>query len=185
MKWGIIVLFFFLSALDTEDDRSIFTKLYHFYENAMYHTAYSILHDRYLAEDAVNEAFIKLMKYLPEITDIECHKTKALIVIIIRNTAIDIYRKRKLQYRYETPESEEEMDDNEVILDNIIAKEDYLELIQRLKNLKKEYQEIILLKYVHELSNREISKLMSVSESVVRQHICRAKKAVKKLVEEK
>lgn len=176
---------FFISVIETEGERNTFTKLYHHYENAMYNIAYSILHDSYLAEDAVNEAFIKLIKYLPEIDEVECHKTKALIVIIVKSTAIDIYRKRRKQYEYEVEELGERNDGEEIPLDHIIAAEDFQELMLSIKGLKKEYQEIILLKYVYEFSNSEISNLMSISESVVRQHICRAKKAVKKLIEEK
>ncbi|HWT76941.1 MAG TPA: RNA polymerase sigma factor [Mobilitalea sp.] len=179
------MLLFYLSLMESEGDRNTFTKLYQNYENAMYNIAYSILHDRYLAEDAVNDAFIKLIKYLPDINVIECNKTKALIVIIVKSTAIDIYRKRRKQYEYEIEELGESTEDEEMPLDRVIADEEFHELKQKLKNLKKEYQEIILLKYVYELSNSEISNLMSVSDSVVRQHICRAKKAVKKLIEEK
>lgn len=175
------MLFFYLSIIETEDDRSTFTLLYQHYETAMYHIAYSILHDRFLAEDAVQEAFIKLIKYLPEVTDVKCHKTKALIVIIIKSTAIDIYRKRKKQYRYEVEELDEEADTEEIPLDHMIAKEEVQKLIL---GLKKEYKEIIVLKYVYEFSTREISDILCVKEEVVRQHICRAKKAVKKLLEE-
>ncbi len=174
-----------LSFISTEGERNIFTQLYQYYENAMYNIAYSVLHDKYLAEDAVNEAFIRLIKYLPDIEDVSCHKTKALIVIIVRSTAIDIYRKRKKQYEYETEEPEEIRDSDTILLDQLIADEDFHELMKGLKKLKKEYHEIILLKYVYELSNSEISNLLGISDSVVRQHICRAKKAVKKLLDEK
>ena len=173
-----------MTGIRTEEDRRKLTELYQLYENAMYNIAYSILHDRFLAEDAVNEAFIKLIRYLSGIMDVKCHKTKALIVIIVKSTAIDIYRKRRKQYEYETEELDEQNNIDDTLLNRIIAEESYHELMLRLKSLKKEYQEIILLKYVYQLSNKEISHLMSISEDLVRQHICRAKRAVKKLMEE-
>ena len=39
--------------------------IYKLYEQKMYQVAYSVLHDPGLAEDAVQEAFIKLMKHIP------------------------------------------------------------------------------------------------------------------------
>jgi RNA polymerase sigma-70 factor (ECF subfamily) len=174
-----------LSKFKTEDERNAFAELYQRYETGMYNIAYSILHDRFLAEDAVNDAFIKLIKYVPKIYDLESHKTKAFIAIIVKSTAIDIYRKRKKQYEYEVEEPSEVKGDDIMLLEHIIADEDYNELMINLKKLKKEYQEIILLKYKYGLSNIEISKLLRISESAVRQHICRAKKAVKKILEEK
>lgn len=178
------MLTLYLSAIETEGDQNKFTQLYRLYENAMYHIAYSILHDRFLAEDAVHEAFIRLFKYLPDIVEVNCHKTKALIVIIVKSASIDIYRKRKKQFECETEIPEDTMELEELPLERIIADEAYQELMKEMKKLKKEYQEIILLKYVYELSNKEIGLFMSLSDSAVRQNICRAKKAVKKLIEE-
>ena len=181
------LLFKFMPKFNKEGDGGKLDRLYQYYERAMYNIAYSILHDKYLGEDVVNETIIKIIKYLPQISDIECHKTKALIVIIVKNTAIDVYRKRKKQFQQEIEleELDEVTGNEELILDQIIADEDYHELLASLKGLKKEYQEIILLKYVYDLSNREISHLMNITEDLVRQHICRARKAVKKLMEKK
>lgn len=175
---------FYMSMIETKGDKNKFSRLYDRYEGSMYNIAYSILHDQYLAEDAVQEALLKLIKYLPDIFDIECHKTKALIVIIIKSAAIDIYRKRKKQYETEVTEVEEEVAAGELPLDHMIAEESYYEFKTKLGNLNKEYREIILLKYLYEMSNREIADYLCVSDSVVRQRICRAKRAVKKLMEE-
>ncbi len=177
-----LMLLPYLTVFESENDKNSLTVLYQYYEAAMYNIAYSILHDKYLAEDAINETFIKLIKYLPDIDNIYSHKTKALLVIILKNTAIDIYRKRKKQYEYETEERDDVSDNDDRLLDQIIADENHHEFMLKLNNLKKEYQEIILLKYVYELSNSEIGNLLSMTDSVVRQHICRAKKAVKKII---
>lgn len=178
------MLAFYLSILDTEDERNTFTELYRNYESAMYNIAYSILHDRFLAEDAVHDALIKLINYIPEISKVQCHKTKALIVIIIKSTAIDIYRKRSKLYSTEKPEIKEEADSGELPLDHIIADEDFSELKLKLKNLNKEYLEIILLKYTYDLTNQEIGNILCISNDAVRQRLSRAKKAVKKIIEE-
>lgn len=177
------MLLSYFTVLETENDKNNLTLLYQYYEVALFRIAYSILHDKYLAEDAINETFIKLIQYIPAIENIYSQKTKALLVIIVKSTAIDIYRKRKKQFEYELEERDEMTDQDDMLLNHIIADENHQEFMEKLHQLKKEYQEIILLKYVYELSNREIGNLLSLTDAVVRQHICRAKKAIKKLIE--
>ncbi len=178
------MLEFFLSVLETEDDRNKFTALYRYYESAMYNVAISILRDRYLAEDAVHDALLKIINYIPNISDIKCHKTKALIVIIIKSTAIDIYRKRDKQYSNEKTELPEEADTGELPLDHIIADESFNELKTKLNKLNKEYLDIIMLKHLYELSNSEIADVLCISGDAVRQRLSRAKKAIRKVIEE-
>lgn len=173
-----------MSVIDTQEERNKFAKLYQKYESGMYNIAFSILHDRHLAEDAVQEAFIKLIKYLPEIESISCHKTKALIVIIVKSAAIDLYRKRKKMYEVESVEVDEDIPVQELPLNHLIAEESYYEFKVKLRKLNKEYRQIILLKYLYELSNREIADYLCVSDDVVRQRISRARRAVKKIMEE-
>ena len=175
------MLSFYLTILESDNDKNVFTALYNQYENAMYNIAYSILHDSYLAEDAVHDAFLKVIKYISDISDVKCNKTKALIVTIIKSTAIDIYRQRSRQTPVEDFLSEI-IDTKELPLDLIIAEENYEELLSKLKNLKKEYLEIILLKYYYDLSGNEISGILCITDSAVRQRLSRARCEIKKII---
>lgn len=84
-----------LFSIETPSDRNKFEKLYNLYEKLMLYIAYDILKDHHLAEDAVNDAFIKIIDNFDKISEIDCPQTKRLIVIIIRNTCFDIYRRQK------------------------------------------------------------------------------------------
>ena len=44
------------------NEEDIIDSLYKLYEQSMYYEAYKILHDEYLAEDAVHEAFLRLIR---------------------------------------------------------------------------------------------------------------------------
>ena len=68
--------------------------LYREYRSPMLRIAMSILHDQGLAEDAVQQAFLKIFQNFEKIQLQDCNKTKSFIVILIKNTAIDLYRKR-------------------------------------------------------------------------------------------
>ncbi len=60
-----------------------------------YWTAYDILKDHYEAEDVVQDAMIKVANIIDGIEDVNCNKTRALIVIIVRNLSFNIYNRRK------------------------------------------------------------------------------------------
>lgn len=61
----------------------------------MFYVANQILKDNFLAEDAVHDSFVKFMENLDKIQDVNCHKTKRFVVIIVRNHAINTYNNRK------------------------------------------------------------------------------------------
>ena len=67
--------------------------LYQLYERPMYHIAYAILHHTQQTEDAVSEAFCKVIVNLDKIGDPESPQTKQYMIQIIRNTSISQYRK--------------------------------------------------------------------------------------------
>ena len=88
----------------------------------MYKVAIRILNDEHLAQDAVQEAFIRIVKNLDKINEVNCNRTRAFIVIIIRNASIDIYRSRKKQSSFpledlaDFPESGPSVE--EIVIDN-------------------------------------------------------------------
>ena len=53
------MLAFYLNLIDNEEDKSKFQMIYDLYFNSMMYTAYDIMQDQYLAEDAVQEAFLQ------------------------------------------------------------------------------------------------------------------------------
>ena len=72
-------------------------KLYLEYRSPMYRVALSVLRDEGLAEDAVQQSFLKMFQNFDKLDLSDCNKTKSFIVILVRNTAIDLYRKRQGQ----------------------------------------------------------------------------------------
>ena len=76
-------------------DQEKLDQLYALYEQPMYRIAYAILHHTEQAEDAVSDAFLRIMKNLKKIGNVQSEKTKHYIVCIIRSTAINQYRQNQ------------------------------------------------------------------------------------------
>ena len=64
----------------------------------MHWTAEGILHDEHLAEDAVHEAFLRIIQNFHQIEEILSPKTRSFVVIIVRNAALNMQKKRKRDY---------------------------------------------------------------------------------------
>lgn len=82
------MLIYFLSMLEMEEDKDKFTLLYKKYRKLMFYIANQILKDDYLSEDAVEQTFVKIIENLDNISDVNCHKTKSYIVIMVRKYSL-------------------------------------------------------------------------------------------------
>ena len=170
----------YLSMLETPQEKSKFEQIYHTYKNLMLHTAYLVLGDSRDTEDAVHQAFLKIIENLEKIDEIKCHKTRAFIVTIIERTAIDLYRQRKRR-------SAVPMDEAYI---NVPARSEvekvpgYTDLERAMAALPTRYRQVILLRYDSELSYEEIARILSTNPANVRKLVERAKAQLRAKLEE-
>ncbi len=83
-----------------EHDEDVIDDLYRHYEQAMYYEAYKILKDPYLAEDAVHEAFLRLIRNRDKVARTESPRARSYVYKTIQSTALDLYRRRKKDREY-------------------------------------------------------------------------------------
>lgn len=179
---GCNMLFFF-SVIEDEDSRKKLATLYTKYYKVLYKVAYRILNDEYLAEDAVQSAFIKLVDCLDKIDEINCNKTRAFIVIVVRNISIDLYRKRKKQYSIALEDIEEFISDGTIPLDEkLINAEIFNNISSKIQELHTAYADIITLKYFYHYSDSEIAELLNISQENARVRLHRAKQSLIRLL---
>lgn len=148
-----------LSLVDSDDKKSKIELIYNKYRKLMFYIANQILCDKILIEDAVQDSFVKIIENIDKIEDVNSHKTKSFIVIIVRNHSINLYNehKRKLCMSLENIEYmlfEELILDS--IIDNDLEKSDVLGSV--IGKLPVIYRDVITLKFVHEFTNKEIHK---------------------------
>jgi len=175
----------YLAMCGDDADSSKFELLYRNYKASMFKIANAILKDSYLAEDAVHLSFIKLIKNLHKIDDVFSNKTRALIVIIVRNTSIDIYRRRKKNYAVSLEElASEPIDDNMSPPEFVISEESSELMKENISRIPQKYSDVIVLKYFYGYSNAEIAQMLNISNENVRYRLHRAKKMLLKIMKE-
>ena len=142
----------------------------------MTYTAMNILHNFADAEDCVSEAFLRFSKNFEKYSRLERPKLTSLLVIIVRNAALDRYRENQRTIPSETPD----IDAGAVSLDEY----PYDSVVSAIKLLKDEYRDVLMLRYVYGYSVVEISSLLKISPDNVYKRVQRARSALAKILEE-
>lgn len=164
-----------MPMLKNNEDEEAFEILYKQYVNLMLYTANSILKNQADSEDAVQMAFIRIARNFDKVEKTICPKTANQFVIIVRHTAIDIYRKK---HREATVELVEEL--CEYRSDTYLK----LELNSAMAQLSQPQRDILYLYHIYGLNIREISKLLGIGVAAVYKRIQRAEKQLKEIYEE-
>lgn len=149
-------MFVYLMMIDSPEDQSKFEMIYKKFKGLMFHVAYKILNNEPDAEDAVHSAFVKIAENIEKIGDAVCPKTQSYVVTIVENKAIDLYRgnQRRKSVTY--------LDD----VSGIAVEETHIHgLSACFAKLSPRYREVILLKYYHGFSCKEIAKQLKITEA--------------------
>ncbi|MBG9451509.1 RNA polymerase sigma-70 factor [Cytobacillus firmus] len=157
-------------------------ELYSCHYKRLYHICFSMTRDAYLAEDIVQETFIKAMKKAETIIDEE--KAGAWLSVIARRTALDIIRREKRKAA--VPMEQDTLEsfclitkqDVEQEVESGLAAE---EIKSAIRQLAMNYQEVLLLKVDGGLKEQEIANLLNLKPSTVKTRIFRARKQMRAL----
>jgi len=79
--------------LETEEEQAKMSEIYEIYKPLMLRYALKITQNEALAEDAVHDAFIALIKHKEKYFSNSCTDLRVSIVIITKNKSIDLLRK--------------------------------------------------------------------------------------------
>lgn len=166
------MLLIYLAMIDTQEDKDKFERLYKTYRKLLFYVANKILKDEYLAEDAVHSTFVKVIENLEKINEVDCHKTRSLLVTITRNHCINMYNCQKNHPMLP-------LDENLSAGNEVAAHvENADELVRAVLKLPELYRGTLTLKYVQGFSNKEIAGMLGISEANVRKRLERARKKV-------
>lgn len=169
------MLLFYLSLLDTADQEILLTHIYVEYKALMKHIALSILHNEDLAEEAVHDAMLKIIDWVKSHPETDPQKVKSFVCIVAKRTALN---NLKYEQRRRTV-SLEDLAIEPAVWDNY-EEIDRADVISAINQLPYKYQEILQLAAQHELSIKEIAKILNLSQANTRKRLQRARKAIYK-----
>lgn len=155
------------------------------YGNDVLKIAYLYLKDKYLAEDAFQEVFVKVYKNYNKFKNNSSEKTWIMSITI--NTCRDMLRiswfKKVLMFK----DAGDDLlkDSYENVDKEVERKMEYEELLKEVMNLPLKYREPIILYYYEELSTMDISAALKIPEGTVRSRLFRARTILKSNIEGK
>lgn len=168
----------YLQMLDTPEEKAKFETLYYTYRHTMLHIAMQILKDYQLAEDAVQEAFLRLVKNFSKIGEVNCPRTRLFVVVIVRNVAITMLANYEKQAIIEIPDAPIPIEYS--LEEDIFGKIAYEGVLSAIQELPFIYRDVLYFQCVEEYKLVEISKLLGIELETVKK---RAQRGRKKLLE--
>lgn len=169
------------------NNKEAFIEAYDMYVDQIYRFVFFKIGDKEEAEDITSEVFLKTWNYIQETEKLNEKTLKALLYRIARNTIIDHYRKKSSQANISVDDEDNPIDiiDNSQNLEANYELDVEIDIVHsKLKELKDEYREIILMRYINELSIEEIADQLGKSKGNVRVLTHRALKALSDLMDE-
>ncbi len=174
--------------LKKHKDKQAFIEAYDLYVSQIYRFVYFKVGSQEEAEDVTSMVFLKCWNYIYEGNLGDYATLKPLLYKIARNTIIDQYRKN--QHRQSV--SLEDVANTSVVIDEkqnieeeVAVNFDFQKIMEeKLPQLKDEYREVIVLRFINELSIAEISKVLGKTSGNVRVMIHRAMESLQQLVKD-
>lgn len=151
------------------------------YAGMVFRIAYSILRHRDDAEDAVQECFLRVIKFRKRLALVRNPKT--WLARIAWTAALDRRAARATRSANQHPLDEEileQMPAKTIAMDEALADRELQELLECLIDaLPEEIRHPLKLSTVHELNSAEIAEILGIPESSVRTRLLRARRLLK------
>ena len=173
------MLMMYLAMIDTEEDQSRFEEIYYAYRKQMVYVANEVLKDYGLAEDAVQNALLGIAKRIDRVRELNDDRTKAYVLTAAKNAALNIYAKEHPIAQRQTDLDAAEMVADEGSFDKLEQEEAMARLMAVITGLGAASRDVLLLRYVEEMSFSEIAKVVGKTETAVRQQLSRARRALR------
>lgn len=154
-------------------------QLYHQYGKELFLYLYSMCQQKELAEDLLQETFLKAILALPEYHT----NMRAWLYKVARNLFYNLYKRNRWEIcdeEYLKKISKLEVDE---FLEEYISKQETRILYTAMQKLSPIKREVLELQYFGQMPLKEIANVLQLSQENVRVLSHRAKKDLKKLME--
>ena len=163
-------------------EKDILEQLYRKHTKAVYLYLYSLCHDHGLAEDLMQETFLRALCSI----EIAGEELLPWLLRIARNLYLDAWRREKrtrTHKEHDRREGESNAAGGDGILEWMIRKEQNQRLYRAIQRLKDTEREAVVLYYFAGISQQEIAGILNLSHGNTRVILYRARKNLKKLLD--
>lgn len=155
------------------------------YSGTLYRVAYSVLRNASDAEDAVQEAFVRVLRHRDTLDEVRDHRV--WMIRIVWNVVLD--RKRRMKTR---PETDDVAELARVLPavglsaeERAAAAQHHAHVLACVEQLPPKERQVLMLSAFEELNSVEIAEVVGITESSVRSRLFRARNLMAGLLEHK
>ncbi|MDO6813313.1 RNA polymerase sigma factor [Tenacibaculum soleae] len=146
-------------------------QLYDLYCEAMLTVAVRYVKDTFIAEDVMQEAFIKAFKNIKNYKEEVAFGSWLKRIVI--NQSIDFLKKKKLELVSIKEETNTIIEERDWHVEPTIS---YAEIVNSIQQLKDKYRVVVTLFLLEGYDHGEIAEILGISEVTSRTHLLRGKK---------
>jgi RNA polymerase sigma-70 factor, ECF subfamily len=167
-----------------KDIQEQFLASYDQYADSIYRYCYLRLHSEAQARDVVQEAFARTWGYL--LKDKTIDNMRAFLYQVSRNLIVDMRRKKALRISQE--QSLEHLTETGLFQPSYEGDRDverkvlFGEMEDAIRCLSPEYQDVLIMRYIEDLSLKEIAAILHTNPHNVSTKLYRAVKALQRVV---
>ncbi len=164
-------------------DEAVLAALVSQYAATLYRVAYSVLRNAADAEDAVQEAFLRVLRHRDTLAEVR--DQRVWLIRIVWNVVLD--RKRRAKTRPETDDVTElarVLPAGGLSADQrVAAAQHHAHVLACVEKLPSKERQVLLLSAFEELNSVEIATVLGITESSVRSRLFRARNLMAGLLE--
>ena len=168
------MLILYLQMLDTPEEKVRFEEIYLKYRSIMFHVADNILHNDQDAEDTVHNAFVRIIKKFSRFQNTVVKDVAPQVIVITRNEAISLRRKKK---------DTVPLEDWDSFAETAESVSDYHALVEMFTRLPLTYRAALEMKLLG-YSDGEIASKLGLSKTAVSTRISRGRQLLRSIVEQ-
>lgn len=162
------MLVFYMSMIQDKPEKDKFTAIYEQHYPTMLKIANGVLQDQALAEDAVHETFLYILKILGRIGDPASLQTKVLIRKSVYHISLNLCRtSKKNQKLQQALNSEGFLPEREELTVELEQRECHTRLKQLILELPETEQELLKLYYFAKIPAEDLARLLHISKKTV------------------
>lgn len=174
------MLLLYLSLVRTDRDKQKVQRVYEQYYGLMMYIAGRYCPQRSDAEDLVHDAIVKIIRHIDCVDVSDETRTKAFCVTVVKHTALDRLKSKEAQ----VISMEDFQETPAQTTDFAITKDAYEDLVRAIRALSDPYRIVLTLRYVNDMTEKEIAALLGVSEKAVSVRLTRGRQKLRKALEE-
>lgn len=174
------MFFIYLMTIEDEEERKSIEELYYKYRYQCFHMAKKYVSSDELAEDMVQETFVRIIKHRKEYLKLSGREFEALLVTIIKNLAKDEYKKARNKDIYMEDYGEDIISKDISIETKVILDDELKRVFEELKKMGEDVELIMYYKSL-KIPTNIIAEMMGMSYKNVEMKIYRARKKLKEI----